>query len=197
MYIKQISEESFKKLRGTGRLELKHTRYTAIAGRAYKIIPTGSFIREVLYAKCNDDTPTVLELIDSLSDVSETQLEREELLLLSRITGMLFAEVKDGVTTMLSTGKEIPLAHHARQERPIDGFYLLSEATCAGSLTNGKGGKFQDTPENRADFQCQVGRRAPRCGMYSPTKCAVYFFEKPELADISFQTSDLIALIKQ
>ncbi|AUR85957.1 hypothetical protein NVP1081O_222 [Vibrio phage 1.081.O._10N.286.52.C2] len=109
--------------------------------------------------------------------------------------GKSFAVVANGVVTNAHTGEIIPSSLLYQYSNPRkDGQYELCEMTCGGSLTNGRGGKFKDTPENREKFQCRIGRRAPKCTAYSPSKCAIYQLEQIGRYSESISIDKLIAL---
>jgi hypothetical protein len=196
MFQKHLSSEHFHTLRRFGKLDLTFTNRIAVLNREY-IIHNPSYGEEgTLYAKCISVHPTVLELIESPTIDTLELLSKEEVILLSKMSGEKYVEVKDTIIKNVLSNEVISLDNIGRQKQPLDGFYRISEATCGGSLTNGKGGNFSPTPENIAKYQCQVGRHAPKCTMYSKAKCAVYFLEEAEMHNLSFSPTDLIALMK-
>jgi hypothetical protein len=196
MFQKHLASEHFHKLRRFGTLDLTFTDRIAVLNREY-VIHNPSFGEEgTLYAKCTSEHPSVLELIESPTIDTLEILSKEEVILLSKMSGDKYVEVKDTIIKNVLSNEIIPLEHANGQRQPQDGFYRISEATCGGSLTNGKGGDFKPTPENIEKYQCQVGRHAPKCRMYSKTKCAIYSFEKAEMHNITFSPTDLIALMK-
>lgn len=194
---KWLAKDNFNSLRRTGILELKYSGISFVPGRVYSISNYGS-PDEVIYAECSVDAPYVLKCVQEPLSKEIEGLSKDDLLLLSKLTGNIYAEVKGDMTKILGSEEEIPLEHHSYQERPEkDGLYKLSEVTCGGSLTNGRGSNFRNTPENRDKYQCRVGRHAPKCNAYSKKKCAVFSFSNPEKDSFNIQASDLIALVSQ
>lgn len=106
----------------------------------------------------------------------------EQLLHINKHTGMRFCVVKDGITTNLQTGEIIPTEHISYQRIWPDGQYGLGEMTCDNAMPTGfnedtleSNPRIENPTEADKDkYQCRIGRRAPLCTMYSPTKCAVH-----------------------
>lgn len=96
---------------------------------------------------------------------------KDKLKKISKITGITFAEIKDGITSHLISGEVIPDEHINKTNRMKvtghsrpDGVYRISEATCDGGTNN----------------DCSIGSPSPKCvenKCYSKNKCAVYYFD--------------------
>ena len=89
-----------------------------------------------------------------------------KLIKISKLTGNQYAEIRNGITSHIITGKIIPdyLINKTNRMKKLniprpDGFYELTEATCGG--------------------KCAIDIPKPKCieeGCYSKNKCALYYF---------------------
>lgn len=196
MFLKHLSSKPFNKLKRLGTLNLYHVGATAVLGREYFIENPNYGENETIYAKCISENPIVLELIEKPSNPEIETLTKDEARLLAKMSGEIYAEVIDGVTTNVVNGEVIPTKHLFNRRQIKNGIHRLSEYTCGGALPNGKGSDLKETPENLEKYQCRVGRHAPKCTMYSKDKCAKYSSEPAEMYTLTFSPTDLIALIK-
>ena len=124
-----------------------------------------------------------------------TKLTNEEMNFLREETGMNFAVIRDGIVTNQLSGEIIPVELLSYQRVRPDGVYRMTEATCGGGMTNGKGKDINPTPESIERYQCRVGRRNPKCTMYSTLKCAVYCFGKVDAFTLSIKPTDLLKMV--
>ena len=115
-----------------------------------------------------------------------------------------FCEVIDGVMRNVHTKEVIPIELTSYQKTRPDGQYQLGEATCGGSMPMGTNQETLEsnpdiedpTEEDRDKYQCRVGRRAPMCTEYAPSKCAVYSIDKIGRYDERVSVDKLIALVE-
>jgi hypothetical protein len=104
-----------------------------------------------------------------------------------------YAIVKNGIPSHALTKEIIPDNHVNKYFDYSDGVYELSKSTCGDALPLGMDkGDAKPTQENKDKYQCRIGRRAPKCEVYSKGKCAVYSFSDPDSSSISVKPSELI-----
>jgi len=106
-----------------------------------------------------------------------------------------YCVVKDGIATHALSGELIPTEHIIYSKTYPDGVYELSESTCGGSMTNGNGGEFEPTEENKELYQCRIGRTAPKCWSNKARKCGVYSFVDVDRCSLNVKASELIKIV--